>query len=94
MKLENIFIDSDKLDPDWSDKTGHKYCMAPFVENKENPTDLTWTLGSVFLENYYVVFDMSADLYNSTAVNQIAYGPINPRNVLGDSIYNTDSSHF
>ena len=43
--------------------------MAPFVVDTENPTDLTWTLGSVFLENYYVVFDMSASISNDAKVN-------------------------
>lgn len=68
--------------------------MAPFVEDIEDTTDLSWVLGSVFLENYYVVFDMTPTIGNSIGTNQIGYGPINTRNVLGDNIYKSDSPQF
>ena len=77
MEFKDIFLDLSTLDP----STDKKWCMAPFIENTDNPT-LTWTLGSVFLENYYVVFDMTPTLVGN-GVNQIGYGPINPKNVIG-----------
>lgn len=51
-------------------------------------------LGTIFFENYYVVFDMTPAVGDSLATNQIGYGPINPRNVLGDSIYDSSDAHF
>jgi hypothetical protein len=61
----DIFIDSKKLDPN----STTDYCYAPFAEDKENPHDLTWVLGSVFLENYYVVFDMTPTMGKPDGVN-------------------------
>lgn len=51
-------------------------------------------LGNIFFENYYVVFDMTEAATDSQAMYRIGYGPINPRNVIGDSVYDTDSTHF
>tara|TARA_B110000285_G_C14786039_1_gene450789 strand:- start:278 stop:472 length:195 start_codon:yes stop_codon:yes gene_type:complete len=37
---------------------------------------------------------MTPTVGKPNGVNQIGYGPINPRNVIGDDIYETDSPHF
>jgi len=46
------------------------------------------------MNKYYVVFDMTPTATDSMANNQIGYGKINPRNVLGDNIYDSDDAHF
>ena len=53
-------------------------------ENYDNPVTTTLVLGSIFFEQYYVVFDMTPPVSSNIVPNQIGFGPINPRNVLGD----------
>lgn len=89
-QMSDIFVDSTRLDPN----TTNKYCYLAAGNNTDNPVTLTMVLGTVALENYYVVFDMTPTQGDSLATNRVGYGKINPRNVLGDSIYNLDDVAF
>jgi len=63
--------------------------------NKLNELITTIVLGNIFLENYYVVFDLSTIAGDDPfALPQIGFGTINPRNVLGDSIYDSTDASF
>jgi hypothetical protein len=86
----DLLKDSEEFDP----KTKNGNCYLAIGENNVNPITTTIVIGSVFFEKYYVVFDSSETVNNALGTNNIGYGPINPRNVLGDQIYNVDSAHY
>jgi len=90
LSFKNLFKDGIILDP----LSTNKYCYAAFGSNKLNIVSTSLILGNIYFESYYTVFDMSATVGDNYAKNKIGYGKINPRNVLGDRIYNSDDAHF
>ena len=80
LTIKSLFRDS----TDFDSKATNTNCYLAMSENVDNPVTTTLVLGSIFFEQYYVVFDMTPPISSSILPNQIGFGPINPRNVLGD----------
>ena len=80
LAISSLFRDS----TDFDSKAKNTNCYLAMSENYDNPVTTTLVLGSIFFEQYYVVFDMTPPVSSTIAPNQIGFGPINPRNVLGD----------
>ena len=68
-------------------------CYLPIfrsVNLKQN----TWYLGSLFLNNYYLVLDASPNVEQKLLCNTVGLAPINPENLIGSMHYDPSSPAY
>lgn len=61
-------------------------CVIPVFKSKLIASN-EWILGTIFLQYYYVVFDMSGLHQNKVDYIQVGIGEKNPEDLIGESIY-------
>ena len=66
----------------FKDAKGDNYCYLPIFRNND-PGNTQWIFGAIFMEKYYMVYDMTT---SSKGYNQIGIGPRNQIDYIGKGV--------
>jgi hypothetical protein len=55
----------------------HNTCYLPVFKSEQTDQNI-WYMGTLFMSNYYVVFDYSTSVFNATDYAKVGFAPKNP----------------